>query len=59
LFGELHREGQLYGEDVGFCILWRDIGGKVWVDPNLSLTHTGYKAFEGNLAKHIREVAAA
>lgn len=35
------QNGRLYGEDNAFCALWRSIGGKVWIDPDLTLTHTG------------------
>jgi hypothetical protein len=33
--------GRLYGEDTAFCYDWRAIGGQVWLDPELKLTHTG------------------
>jgi hypothetical protein len=43
-------------EDINFCRLWRDIGGKVWVDPHLTLFHHGGKSYEGNLAQHLAEI---
>ncbi len=36
-----------WGEDISFCKRWRDIGGDVWIDPGIRLTHTGPKMFKG------------
>lgn len=33
--------GQLCGEDGFFCKRWRDLGGQIWLDPELTLTHIG------------------
>lgn len=35
-------------EDFAFCQRWRDIGGKLWVVPDIDFTHTGGKAYKGN-----------
>ena len=37
-------------EDFGFCRLWRAIGGKIWLDVEGALTHTGPHDFVGNPA---------
>ncbi len=34
-------------EDFGFCRLWRALGGKIWLDVEGSLTHTGTHDFVG------------
>lgn len=40
--------GQVIGEDVFFCRKWRELGGKVFLDPRHWTTHTdGIKAFGG------------
>lgn len=38
------------GEDYAFCQRWRDIGGKVYVDPYIAMGHTGNKTFIGRLS---------
>jgi len=35
------------GEDYGFCRRWRDLGGKIWLDVEGSLSHTGRYDFVG------------
>jgi hypothetical protein len=37
-------------EDFGFCRMWRAIGGKIWLDVEGALTHTGPYDFVGNPA---------
>lgn len=37
------------GEDYAFCARWRDIGGKVLIDPSIPMGHTGLKTFDGRL----------
>jgi hypothetical protein len=37
-------------EDFGFCRLWRALGGKIWLDVEGELVHTGAHDFAGNPA---------
>ena len=41
--------GALLSEDYHFCELWREHGGKVFVDLNIHLKHIGTHSFEGDL----------
>ena len=41
-------------EDFAFCQRWRDIGGTLWVYPDIEFTHTGNKAFTGNYHKYLK-----
>src|ERR1019366_7292369 len=36
------------GEDYFFCDSWTDIGGEIWVDPEMVLGHVGEKVFRGS-----------
>lgn len=54
---EGETDGQFYGEDYSFCQRWRELGGQVWVDPNLTLGHTGWKKFTGTVGDFLRRGA--
>ena len=41
-------------EDFSFCQRWRDIGGKVWIDPEIRMTHVGLHGFTGHLGEWLR-----
>lgn len=43
------------GEDGAFCRDWRDIGGRVWLEPRLTLAHVeGAKKYEGNIGEWLK-----
>jgi hypothetical protein len=41
------------GEDFVFCHRWRELGGTVWIDPQIGLVHVGFKAWAGCIADHL------
>jgi hypothetical protein len=55
-FGMYIDKGKWYGDDYGFCKLWTDLGGQLWILPNITLTHSGSKVYEGNLHNHMIEL---
>ena len=50
LFGHEIHSDLYWGEDYTFCNRWRRIGGKVWVEPDVHLTHHGITGFQGKVA---------
>lgn len=44
-FDNIQRPSGVYDEGYIFCERWRQVGGKVWLDPDLNLTHIGMKAY--------------
>ena len=45
----IDEETKVYlSEDYAFCKRWRALGGKIWLDTNGALTHTGVYDFQGN-----------
>ena len=54
LFDHVFEDGFKWGEDFSFCIRWRKIGGQVWIDPEITMGHVGYKIFEGHLGNWLR-----
>ena len=51
IFGTYWNGKLKFGEDYSFCNRWRDIGGKIWVDPMIRLGHCGFKTFIGSLGE--------
>lgn len=49
LFNHGAHEGIWYGEDMAFARNWRNIGGEIWIVPDLNLNHHSTdKVYKGN-----------
>jgi hypothetical protein len=42
------EEGHYYSEDWLFCHRWSKMGGTIWIDVSINLTHTGIEDFNGS-----------
>jgi hypothetical protein len=51
--------GTYLSEDYAFCRRWRDVGGRIWLDTEGQLTHTGSLDFTGNPGLRFPPMAAA
>ncbi len=52
------RDGVMkFGEDYSFCRRWREMGGKVWMHPEMKLGHVGFKSFYGTIGEWLRNRA--
>lgn len=58
LFDTRIGDGKIIGEDALFCRRWREAGGKVFLDPDMTLWHVGNKAYRGNFAELIARAEA-
>ena len=45
-------------EDYAFCLRWRQLGGKIWLDTEGRLTHVGHHAYAGHPAQRFVRPAA-
>ena len=39
------EDGVYYSEDYAQCLDWRAMGGEIWIDPTIHLTHWGSKGY--------------
>lgn len=46
---QIDDTGQYLTEDWAFCRNWRSLGGDIWADTSIELTHVGYHRFAGSL----------
>jgi len=48
------HNGQIFGEDYGFCRLWAEAGGEILLDPSIILRHhDGLRAYSGDPKKYL------
>jgi len=47
------EEGHYFSEDWLFCSRWTKMGGQIWVDVTINLTHTGLHDFEGSFISSV------
>ncbi len=43
-----------FAEDISFCAKWRQLGEKVWIDPEIQMGHIGKKVFTGSIGEWLR-----
>lgn len=54
LFADYRIGKHKMGEDYAFCRRWTDMGGAVWIDPEIKMGHIGNKTFQGHLGDWLR-----
>jgi hypothetical protein len=62
LFPTEARNGVILTEDYAFCEDWRAIGGEIWLDPSIRLSHFGMHDFRGDpmeMFKRVEDTRAA
>lgn len=47
-------DGEMYCQDMAFSRRWLEIGGELWIDPNLKIGHWGMECHEGDFDAHLR-----
>jgi hypothetical protein len=51
--GMLPEEDTWIGEDNHFCRKWREIGGEIFIVPDITFTHVGVKEYKNNLHQYL------
>lgn len=51
------EDKRFLSEDYGFCRYWQKMGGKIWVDPAIELSHYGSFVYDGSLIEYIMEIS--
>jgi hypothetical protein len=44
---------------MAFSKRWRDIGGELWIDPNIKVDHWWFTAYKGDFDAHLRGMKTA
>ena len=50
----INDKKQYISEDYSFCDRWKQLGGKVYVEPSLILNHIGSMNYKGNMLNKIK-----
>jgi predicted O-methyltransferase YrrM len=51
--GVLCKDNHWYGEDAFFCKRWREMGGEIFVEPRITITHYGSQEYKGNYHEYL------
>jgi hypothetical protein len=54
LFADYRIGKHKMGEDYAFCKRWTEMGGQLWIDPEIKMGHVGYKTFEGHIGNWLK-----
>jgi hypothetical protein len=57
LFERTFENGHRWSGDYAFCRKWRELGGKVFVDPEMDFAHVGTREWTGRLGDYWRRGA--
>jgi len=49
----VEKSGGRIGEDIYFQTRYKEVGGTVWCEPNVTIQHFGVKGWEGNYQDHL------
>ena len=52
-YDPITKLGRWFGDDYGFCDYWQQLGGDMWVLPDINFEHAGPKAYKGNYYKYL------
>jgi hypothetical protein len=47
-------DGNIMSEDFVFCKKWKDLGGKIFIDPSIDPYHIGSASFKGNFKEYLK-----
>ena len=53
VFEVVCEDGDLISEDIYMCKKWRNLGNSIYLDTNITCSHTGTKTFVGDVGKWI------
>ena len=53
---EIDENHQRLGEDIYFQRKYMEAGGKLYLEPNINITHYGVKGYGGNYHRHLQEI---
>lgn len=57
-FSRMLADGEMHCQDMAFCRRWLDIGGELWIDPNINIGHWGFECHDGDLNAHLKALHA-
>lgn len=53
-FSRMIADGEVHCQDMAFSRRWLDIGGQLWIDPNIKIGHWAMECHDGDLDAHLR-----